>query len=79
MTARASTDNWQAAETRADVWKLRAEAAEAKLAEAVKVLRTVEWSARGTYDDWICPNCYAYEYSTHDPDCKLATLIGGRK
>jgi len=73
-------------------WQARAESAEARLAEALAVIREVEWASelhRGR-DTWIaCPSCERIDPSHtrgmpdalrvlvgHAPDCRLRAVLG---
>lgn len=51
--------------------------AEAELAEAVAVLRDVEWNG-GPFSDH-CPWCREIKANGHDSDCCLAKVIGSQQ
>jgi len=53
----------------------RAEAAEARLAEAREVLRSVEWASCETCCD-CCPFCGCFVHKGHAPDCRLRAVLG---
>lgn len=55
-------------------WRTRALAAEAKLAEARSVLRSVEWSSEEVARD-RCPACDGYRDAGHAPDCRLRAVL----
>ncbi len=63
--------------------KRRAEKAEAEierlrtlLAEAVEVIKEIEWSSFSAAGDRTCPGCYNKDYQhKHEDWCKLAVLL----
>jgi len=63
--------------------RTRAEAAEARLAEARKVLRSVEWHGSRWVGSETCPECSRERMSYpkdppagHAPDCRLRAVLG---
>lgn len=73
-----------------DAQKKRADEAEATLAEAVELLKELEWSGKWSDGTSCCPHCsqearpssfeagkfVGYVDGVHDRDCRLAALIG---
>lgn len=73
-------------------WRERAEAAEARIAEALAVIREAEWSSELHYGKtaWTaCPSCERIDPSRtrglpdalrvlvdHAPDCRLRAVLG---
>lgn len=49
-----------------------------ELAEAVKVLRAVEWGSAPVVALSECPWCLSYKRDGHKPDCKLGRFLRAR-